>query len=126
MRETIVFSNNGIRAVRSALVIVLGILSGVGVACAWDHQYTDRMDSITKSAGNAVAHNKAVQTVDPWPRYVGNNRISIDSQRIAIGHQKYRANKSTAPAANATSGIQLNVSQSNGAAGGDAGATDGK
>ena len=64
---------------------------------AGDGQYFDRMDKITSGAGNAVAHNIAVQTINPWPRYVHNDHISIDGRRIGIGFTKYQKNRSNPP-----------------------------
>ena len=91
------------------------------VCCAeaGDGQYFDRSDKITRGAGNAIAHNMAVQTVDPWPRYVRNNRINVDGKRIALGHSRYQANKSIPPKSLSTSNIQFGISNSGSSAGSD-------
>jgi hypothetical protein len=47
------------------------------------HEYTQRTDVITLSAGNAQDVNSRIQELDPWPSYVGNNRIVISGERIA-------------------------------------------
>jgi hypothetical protein len=76
-------------------------------------EYNSRSDSITLGHGNAVAHNIAVQTIDPWPRYVGNSRIDIDGERLMIGVARYKANKSLQPKSLATQ--DLSFTKANGA-----------
>ena len=92
---------------------------------AGDAQYFDRMDKITAGAGNSVAHNIAVQTINPWPRYVHNDRISVDGQRIGLAHKRYQANKSIPPRGLSTSGLSTAVSSSstNGDSGGGSGSS---
>ena len=75
--------------------------------------YRLRSDSITVRHGNAVAHNIAVQTIDPWPRYVGNSRIEIDGERLYLGVKRYKANKSIPPRGLSTQTIS--VTPNNGA-----------
>jgi hypothetical protein len=90
------------------------IVAGLMVPCAlflfcddFD-EYQARRDSITLEHGNSVAHNIAVQTIDPWPRYVGKSRIDIDGERLlgsrqsgtfVSGIQGYKANRSIPPQA---------------------------
>jgi hypothetical protein len=84
-------------------------------------EYNSRSDSITFSHGNAVAHNIAVQTIDPWPRYVGNSRIDVDGERLlgrdpdkkptfVGGIRGYKENKSIPPRGltNEPASIQFN------------------
>jgi hypothetical protein len=63
----------------------------------WLDEYRWRGDSITIEHGNAIAHNIAVQTIDPWPRYAGKSRIDVDGGRLLIGVKRYKANKSIPP-----------------------------
>jgi hypothetical protein len=65
---------------------------GLSSARAFDDFFSDdffgegrRSDGITMGLGNSVAHNIAVQTIDPWPHYVGKSRIDIDGERL-LGH----------------------------------------
>ena len=51
-------------------------------------EYFHRIDTITMDAGNAPNVNMATQTVDPWPRNVGNRRIPADAERMAAAVQK--------------------------------------
>ena len=59
--------------------------------------YGGPRDTITIHLGNSVAHNIAVQTIDPWPRHAGNSRIDVDGQRLMIGMTRYKANRSLPP-----------------------------
>lgn len=58
-----------------------------------DNQYIDRSDSITPGVGGAVARNIAIQTVDPWPRYVNRRKIDIDADRINLAARRYKSNR---------------------------------
>jgi hypothetical protein len=97
--------NNAPVIPRMALALLL--LAGASGASA-DEEYLARRDSITPGVGNAVAHNRAVHTIDPWPRYVGNDRINIDGRRIQLGMRRYQANKSIPPRGVSTSSTYFN------------------
>jgi hypothetical protein len=86
--------------------------------------YRRRSDSITFGHGNAVAHNIAVQTIDPWPPYVGRSRIDVNGERLLgreLGKQPsfvggvrgYKENKSIPPKALSTQ--QISITPTNGA-----------
>ena len=98
-------TNNARVITRMALALLL--LAGAGGASA-DEEYLARRDSITPGVGNAVAHNRAVHTIDPWPRYVGNDRINIDGRRIQLGMRRYQVNKSIPPRGVSTSSMYYN------------------
>ena len=65
-------------------------LTGFTSACA---QYIERNEGVTFSAGDAVAHNKAVQMIDPWPRHAGQTHIPANGERMLVALKKYRENK---------------------------------
>jgi hypothetical protein len=98
-------TNNARVITRMALPLLL--LAGAGRASA-DEEYLARRDSITPGVGNAAAHNRAVHTINPWPRYVGNDRINIDGRRIQLGMRRYQANKSIPPRGVSTSSTYIN------------------
>ena len=54
-------------------------------------QYLNRTDTITTSAGDAQDVNTAIQTIDPWPRNVGNRRIPANGERMSGAIQRYRS-----------------------------------
>ena len=90
-------SNDAMRARIAAIALCFATL-GLG-AC---EEYRARSDSIIAEHGNAVAHNIAVQTIDPWPAASRNKHIDIDGERILIGAERYKANKSIEPKGLAT------------------------
>src|SRR5262245_23101256 len=120
-------TNNAPLVTRIALALLL--LAGAGGASASDDEYLARRDSITPGVGNAAAHNRAVHTIDPWPRYVGNDRINVDGRRIQLGMRRYQANKSIPPRGVSTSSTYFGqlgtVGQSDPGFGSDYGANPG-
>jgi len=67
--------------------------------------YRARRDSITFQQGNAIAHNIAVQTIDPWPRYAEDSRIDVDGQRLLIAGQRYQSDNVEEPESLATQSV---------------------
>jgi hypothetical protein len=53
-------------------------------------EYTQRIDTVTVSAGDAQAVNSRIQEIDPWPRYVGDVRIVSNGERIAGAVERNR------------------------------------
>jgi hypothetical protein len=53
-------------------------------------EYLQRADAVTLSAGNAKDVNTRIHEIDPWPRYVGNNRIPGNGERMAGAVERYR------------------------------------
>jgi hypothetical protein len=77
------------------------------VTAAGCEEYRARRDGITFEHGNAIAHNIAVQTIDPWPPYVGNSRIDVDGRRLLIAAERYKENKSIPPRGLTTQSINV-------------------
>lgn len=62
------------------LLAAAGILPMLALgACA---DYLGRDDTVTASAGDALAHNKVVHIADPWPRAAANTHIGGNGQRV--------------------------------------------
>ena len=59
--------------------------------------YFDRRDAIAPGAGDAIAANEAVQTIDPWPAPSGNTNIAENGQRMQSAVERYRTNIVTQP-----------------------------
>jgi hypothetical protein len=57
---------------RSVLLVVGASLMFGTAACT---DYVDRQETISYSAGNAVAHNQVAHMIDPWPAHAKNTRI---------------------------------------------------
>ena len=108
------------RAAPIALALFAWLL-GPAAAIAWDDQYLDRTDKIDPGAGDAVAHNQAVQTIHPWPRYVYRDRININGARIDCAYRRYEANKVVEPKGLSTSKVQFSVTNNFGGSSGGSG-----
>jgi type IV pilus biogenesis protein CpaD/CtpE len=76
-------------AMKSLHVTLLPIACLALSAC---NQYLERKDTITMSAGDAVAANEAAQVIDPWPRHSQNNNIPMDGVKAQRAIQQYRSN----------------------------------
>lgn len=92
------------RSTKALSVVALAATTLLG-ACT--DMYLDRRDTVTFAAGDAVAVNKAIQTIDPWPRYAGNTNIPADGERAAAAAERYRTGKVTPPAGMGTSSVKI-------------------
>ena len=62
--------------------------------------YERRSDLISPHAGEAMMANRAIQTIDPWPREAFNQTLRGDGPRMEAVVQRYRSPDTTsAPAA---------------------------
>lgn len=104
-----------VRRIASALVCA-GMLAG----CAEPDLYLDRRDTISLSAGDAVAANIIVQTVDPWPRTAGNRNIAFNGDRMQAAGERYRTGKVTPLQGLSTSDVDFGASPGSGSGGGGA------
>jgi hypothetical protein len=74
---------------KSVVVLAAALLPALALGACSD--YLNRNDTVTSSAGNAIAHNKVVHIADPWPRTAGNNRIGGNGQRVDVVTKQYLA-----------------------------------
>ncbi len=81
----------------STIIAIAGCATLFFSDCDPFDDYRARRDSITFQHGNSVANNIAVQTINPWPDYVGRSRIELDADRAMIAIDRYKANKSIPP-----------------------------
>ena len=85
--------------------------SGFGLGwCNYVHEHDlslRRSDTITLGAGDAVARNMAIQTIDPWPYWSRNDRINMEGNRAALAIKRYQENKSIPPQTLETSDISV-------------------
>ena len=51
---------------------------------------SDYADTINLDAGDAIATNKAVQTVDPWAHHAFKKRHPTNGKRIVKAYDKYQ------------------------------------
>jgi hypothetical protein len=59
--------------------------------------YYDRRETVSLGAGDAIAINKATQTIDPWPRHSMNNRIAANGQLMQAAQDRYNRGKVITP-----------------------------
>ena len=79
-----------------------GLLLSAGAvlaACTSDqsHEYLAHTDRVTKGAGDAVASNRAVHTIDPWSRHSHKTQIDMDGKRAGLAVKRYQSNTSINP-----------------------------
>ena len=70
----------------AALLGSAALLSG----CA-NSEYLEQRDTITPGAGDAVARNRAIQTINPRPRSAYRTHIHTDGARMHNAMEAYRA-----------------------------------
>jgi len=88
---------------RASLVAALAV-SALSAACT--DMYADRRDPVSFAAGDAVATNIAIQTVDPWPKAAGNRDIAYNGDRMQAAVERYRTGKVINPVGTSTSSVQ--------------------
>jgi type IV pilus biogenesis protein CpaD/CtpE len=77
--------------VSSLRIVLLPLVCLMLSACTqYQNRYLEREDTVTSSAGDAVASNAAVQIPTPWPRYSNDTTIAMDGERIARAVDRYR------------------------------------
>lgn len=59
--------------------------------------YFDRREGVALGAGDAIAANEAMQTIDPWPARSANPNIAFNGQRMQSAIERYRTNNVTQP-----------------------------
>ena len=69
------------------LFVWAGFLPMLALGACTD--YVKHSDSITASAGDAIAHNKVVQIGDPWPRASANTSITGNGKRVDTVTKRY-------------------------------------
>lgn len=67
----------------------IAIISVCASALGGCQQYLARQDLIESYTGNAVAHNRAIQMIDPWPRYAYDTHIPTNGRRQANAYTNY-------------------------------------
>jgi hypothetical protein len=91
----------------------LCVLSGLAACSPGDPlddpfaHYNQRILTVAPTAGSAVAANEAIQTIDPWPRYVYNTRIPGDGARMTNAFEKYE--NTGAAAASGSAPVTINT-----------------
>lgn len=76
---------NKINLLSFAAVAALAMTTG-----CMNNEYLERRDTISIGVGDAVAHNRAVQTINPRPNHAYRTRLSHDGARMNNAMESYR------------------------------------
>jgi hypothetical protein len=80
----------------SRIGIASALLLGSMLAGCSD-MYWDRRENISLATGDAVAGNKVVHMIDPWPPMSVQKNIAYDGTRAQAAAERYRNNRVTPP-----------------------------
>jgi hypothetical protein len=83
----------------AALFLITSTLTGCG-------DYMSRRETLSPHAGDAVAANKVIHTIDPWPRASQNTNIPANGERMQRVIESYRKREDGAESATAAQGAQ--------------------
>jgi hypothetical protein len=75
------------RPIKSALG--LAVAAAAVLMAAGCTEYLERRETISFHAGDAVAANRAIHTIDPWPPYASNTRLETSGRRVAGAIERY-------------------------------------
>lgn len=85
----------------SKIFVVIGLAAGLLSGCQYEQ--LNRSETMSFSTGNAMAHNSALQIIDPWPRSAGNNHLRVPATKYGADTSE---KGSAPPKLSATSGPQ--------------------
>lgn len=80
-------------------VVATALLAAMLGGCS--EYYFARRDTITVYSGDAVATNRVVQMIDPWPVASGQRNIAYSGEKAATAAERYRTGR-VIPPVNAT------------------------
>ncbi len=69
--------------------VAFGAASLALLAVVSCRQYLQRADTVNFAGGEAVAANKAIQTIDPWPPEAFRRHHTTSAKRLVVGREHY-------------------------------------
>ena len=87
----------------SKVVIAAMLLSMLLAGCS--DFYTDRRETVSSLAGDALAANRVAQMVDPWSRASANKNIVYNGEKMQTASERYRTGRVIRPTNSTTSSI---------------------
>lgn len=75
----------------------LPLAAVVTLICAGCTDYLARRETINAHAGEALAYNRAIHVIDPWPAHAARTAVAVDGVRVERVMERYR-NGDPAPA----------------------------
>lgn len=86
------------RCSRTTCVHPAGAVIALGALLAGcSDLYLDRRESVALNAGDAVASNRIVQTIDPWPPAAADRSYRFDGDKMRSAAARYRTGKIIQP-----------------------------
>jgi hypothetical protein len=79
---------------RAAIPVAL-LLGAMLAGCS--DMYWDRRENISLATGDAVASNKVVHMIDPWPPMSTQKNLAFDGTRAQAAAERYRNNRVIRP-----------------------------
>jgi|1186.fasta_scaffold49076_2 hypothetical protein len=78
------------RTEMQGFVQLLAALS-ITIVAAGCTDYLERRDALSLGAGDAVAANRAIHTIDPWPADAARTDIEVSGRRVVDAIERYNA-----------------------------------
>ncbi len=87
----------------SSMRALAGVLALGTLLAGCSDIYYDRRDTIALSAGDALASDRAILTVDPWPPASNDRNIRFNGDKMQAAAARYRTGKVIPPKSMQTS-----------------------
>ena len=65
----------------SRIIRDLLVVGSATLLSACQYEELNRSEFMSANTGNAIAHNSALQIIDPWPRNAGDNRLRVPATK---------------------------------------------
>ena len=76
-----------------------------------DNLYTDRRETISPLAGDAIAANRITQAIDPWPPASERRSIAYSGEKMQTASERYRTGRVIPPVNATTSSVSYSQAQ---------------
>jgi hypothetical protein len=91
--------------------LIGAVLAGCSEHLAGDNLYTDRRETISPLAGDAMAANRVAQTIDPWSPASERRSIAYSGEKMQTAHERYRTGRVIPPVNATTSSVSYSQAQ---------------
>jgi hypothetical protein len=82
---------------RSGIKGIIAVVAMATAVAGCSEIYFDRRETVSLGAGDALAINKATQTIDPWSPASANNRIAANGMLMQAAQDRYNRGKVITP-----------------------------
>ena len=91
-------------------VVSVALLGAMLVGCV-DTLYSERRETVSPLAGDAVAANRVTQMIDPWSKASANNNIVYSGEKMQTASERYRMGRVIPPVNTTTSSFTYQQAQ---------------